>query len=572
MEFMSGGSLQQAARLLSANEKNHVALCMFKGLAYLHGRGIAHGNVKPSNILLGAGGTVKLSEPDLSRTLGYSAPETFQGELGPESDIWSFGLCLYELGTGHAVFDRSLPCDTLREQITSDERPLIPESFNPKVSDLIRACWNSDKSKRPTVSDIALAFLALECQIIPGASEARVGSFSNIVGGHAGGERAVAASAEPRSLIAISPKKVLISVVILAIILGIGICVYFLIAKSGKTRKEMTTTIDSLRALLSMKEKEIGILGENAAGSATAKDAAVDGLRKIQSISSEILLFGRLSGENKSFATVVPVSDAQRAMLNKIGGNQFGEMVQVMEQLQQRNCALGNLSLADAKKLGIALTGKCFHAKWSDAISLIVAGAHLGMRSPDARVETRPLHCAAHLGGAGVARLLIAAGAEVNAPGSEGKTPLHYASYGQAELVKILLRAGAKAEVATLQGFTPLHTAAECGYTTIVKKLVKAGANIDARGNFRGDNCGWTPLHRAARKGRAETVKILIGAGANKDAVTSRGATPLHMAAASGSEETVRFLLRAGANKEARDINGDTPRKVATAGLRLILE
>lgn len=86
-------------------------------LSYLHGKGIVHGHVKPSNIMR-VSGTVKLAgdnfiscgtvQKPLRRVDSYDAPEVLTGKVTPAMDTWSLGMMLTEMVTGSLPeWDRS---------------------------------------------------------------------------------------------------------------------------------------------------------------------------------------------------------------------------------------------------------------------------------------------------------------------------------------------------------------------------------------------------------------------------------------------------------------------------------
>jgi serine/threonine protein kinase/WD40 repeat protein/tetratricopeptide (TPR) repeat protein len=115
-------------------------------LDYAHKQGILHRDVKPSNLLLDARGTVwvtdfglakaegadELTHPgDIVGTLRYMAPERFQGWSDPRSDVYGLGVTLYELLTLRPAFeDCSRP--RLIERVTHEDPPR-PRRVDPSV-------------------------------------------------------------------------------------------------------------------------------------------------------------------------------------------------------------------------------------------------------------------------------------------------------------------------------------------------------------------------------------------------------------------------------------------------------
>ena len=143
-------------------------------------------------------------------------------------------------------------------------------------------------------------------------------------------------------------------------------------------------------------------------------------------------------------------------------------------------------------------------------------------------------------------RALLADGADVNAAHGDGMTGLHWAALnGNAEIARLLIGAGAALEAGTRLGaHTPLHVAARAGHGEIVEVLAGAGADAAAL-----TETGAAPLHFAAAAGNVRAVTALLEHGAPVDAQEPEwGQTPLMFAAALGRTEAVVALLEAGAD------------------------
>eukprot|EP00613_Pedinella_sp_CCMP2098_P002329 CAMPEP_0171617894 /NCGR_PEP_ID=MMETSP0990-20121206/14394_1 /TAXON_ID=483369 /ORGANISM="non described non described, Strain CCMP2098" /LENGTH=179 /DNA_ID=CAMNT_0012182537 /DNA_START=225 /DNA_END=764 /DNA_ORIENTATION=- len=79
---------------------------------------------------------------------------------------------------------------------------------------------------------------------------------------------------------------------------------------------------------------------------------------------------------------------------------------------------------------------------------------------------------------------------------------------------------------------------------------------------------GRTALHNAAYKGHAACIDPLVKAGAELEAKGCRGSTPLILAAGSGHADCIGLLLKAGAELKAKDENGFTARDLAVKNKR----
>jgi ankyrin repeat protein len=132
------------------------------------------------------------------------------------------------------------------------------------------------------------------------------------------------------------------------------------------------------------------------------------------------------------------------------------------------------------------------------------------------------------------------------------------------EEVKRLIDAGAELDAKNNFDRTPLYIAAANGHAEITRLLIDAGAELDARNKY-----GRTPLYAAAANGHTEIAKLLIDAGAKLDARDKDDWTPLHYAAAiHGHTEIARLLIQVGAELDVRDQDGWTPLYHAAANGR----
>jgi serine/threonine protein kinase len=125
MELVQGSTLAEALRHgpLGPERTAYLGASLAGALAYVHGRGVVHRDVKPSNILLHADGRAQLGDFGVARlldasaltmagtTLGtaaYMAPEQLEDhQVGAGADIWSLGMVLLECLTGHRVYEGS---------------------------------------------------------------------------------------------------------------------------------------------------------------------------------------------------------------------------------------------------------------------------------------------------------------------------------------------------------------------------------------------------------------------------------------------------------------------------------
>ena len=142
LEWIEGANFLEAARLLPVHHLRGLLVQLCNGLEYLHGRGIVHGDLKPSNVRVTRAGTdddelrIKILDFGLARileagsghdggTLIYAAPELLRrGKVDGRADLYALGVLLYQVLTGTLPFDASDPAAVLRGHLEETPRPI----------------------------------------------------------------------------------------------------------------------------------------------------------------------------------------------------------------------------------------------------------------------------------------------------------------------------------------------------------------------------------------------------------------------------------------------------------------
>ena len=167
MEHVTGQSLKDVikGKDLSLDRIVDLAIQICEGLSKAHQSDIVHRDVKPSNVVIDSEGRPKLLDFGLAAikgteqltktgstlgTVGYMSPEQIQGEdVDHRSDLFSLGVMLYEMTTGHAPFKGETEATTLNSVLNDSPEPL--SRFKSGVSDDLQRIVSKLLEKDPSL-------------------------------------------------------------------------------------------------------------------------------------------------------------------------------------------------------------------------------------------------------------------------------------------------------------------------------------------------------------------------------------------------------------------------------------
>jgi len=169
-------------------------------------------------------------------------------------------------------------------------------------------------------------------------------------------------------------------------------------------------------------------------------------------------------------------------------------------------------------------------------------------------------------GDAAAVRRMLATNARqvVTATDGEGYIPLHWAAvFGRTEIMRMLIDAGADVNAPNKSLWTPLHDAAWHGQTEAIDLLILHGARLDAM-----TDDGNMPIHKAAHNGKSLSVTYLLMYGTEVDVPNRDGNTALAVAAFYGQADVCKLLIAVGADIHHKNNYGSAPMDEAMRGGR----
>lgn len=295
---------------------------------------------------------------------------------------------------------------------------------------------------------------------------------------------------------------------------------------------------------------------------------------------------------------LIPPAQAESNLWDAISNNDIGKaktLIALGSDVNQKN-RYGNPIIHHAMSSGNA-----------ELVELLISkGAYINAKGQFDRVA---LHYANKKG---MAKILLAHGAVVDAPTNYGETPLHWAAQGvnsfgkQVDLIEFaetLIANGADVNKKTGEGrsyITPLTYAAGANNLPVARVLLAHGADVEGGGSsplsYAGSNgdfvemaqflvengakvnqpspSGWYPLMTAAGRGNIKVTNYLLAQGANPNATDKNGLTALYSAAGSDyGASAAETLLKHGANIDATYLSGLTAlHQAASQGAKKVIE
>jgi len=184
LEYVPGTSLAGALRSGPIPPERAVPIMtqVARALVHAHGHAIIHRDLKPANILLGADGIVKVVDFGIAHpldgphaphppagTVRYMAPEQVAGAVDPRSDLFAFGITMFQMLAGRRPHD-DLDQDQLLDELRALDRPTpslaeVRPELAPELTGLVDGCLEKRRERR--IGSAAEVLAALDAMATP---------------------------------------------------------------------------------------------------------------------------------------------------------------------------------------------------------------------------------------------------------------------------------------------------------------------------------------------------------------------------------------------------------------------
>lgn len=204
MEYLQGRSLKQIIQEygpLDPALASDLASQILRAERFAHRRGVVHRDIKPHNVIVDDDGLATVTDFGIARagasdmtqtgsimgTAQYLSPEQAQGlPVGPESDLYSTGVVLYEMATGRLPFDGESAVAIAMKQV--GEQPPAPRAVNPAVPPALEAVILKSLEKDParrfaSADDFIAALDAAQHGVFPDTASLAVPAATALAAG-----------------------------------------------------------------------------------------------------------------------------------------------------------------------------------------------------------------------------------------------------------------------------------------------------------------------------------------------------------------------------------------------------
>lgn len=163
------------------------ALDVARGMAYVHGLGFIHRDLKSDNLLISGDKSIKIADFGVARievktegmtpetgTYRWMAPEMIQHRpYNQKVDVYSFGIVLWELITGTLPFPNMTAVQAAFAVVNKGVRPAIPHECLPALGEIMTRCWDANPDVRPPFTDVVRMLERVEMEVLNNVRKAR---------------------------------------------------------------------------------------------------------------------------------------------------------------------------------------------------------------------------------------------------------------------------------------------------------------------------------------------------------------------------------------------------------------